>query len=598
MRDSTGTNHRHRPHAFEGGAVAAQVAVSLDIAKDTDTVIELNPSGSAQPEADYSLWVDDRPVTESVTLPAGETEVLITVQPTVTPAMEATETLRMTLVPSATVTVDDDAASAEVTLVEYGPSPGAVYHVAEDGSDAASGAEDAPFATIAHGVSVLTAGDTLYIHDGTYTNNSFVEDHGPTGDVHIGHGVLAQITASGTDDAWIRIAAYPDGNDTKPLLRFDGSGGIQFGEDTHHIVVEGLEIEGPNADITYEWAYNHRWTKEAFYRGRGMFTWGPVHHIVVRDCDVHHAPGSGIRFNKGDYLLVENNTVSNSTWWSSSAESGIVIATAESIDEEDVVKIVYSGNVAYNNWNVLEFCNTPLADSTEDAYGNCDYYTGGIIDGQGLYVTRNNDTYLHGRMRFENNIAFNNGIGGVVYHKTNRGEMVNNLVFMNGAHPAVSYFSGLTVNTADDLLLHNNLIWARDDLHYAIKLNATGTNITTTHNVAVGKTQLGEPEANNYIDWADAPDMDAWFEAAADLRGLQPGAVWPDPWVGPGPNSPAEIDNTLRALALDFRTRATATDIVDMGLSSVAPSTDIEGTMRPLGFDVDVGPYEVQPTVD
>ena len=51
---------------------------------------------------------------------------------------------------------------------------------------------------------------------------------------------------------------------------------------------------------------------------------------------------------------------------------------------------------------------------------------------------------------------------------------------------------------ADDLLLHNNLIWARDDLHYAIKLNATGTNITTTHNVAVGKTQ-GEPEANNYI---------------------------------------------------------------------------------------------------
>ena len=92
--------------------------------------------------------------------------------------------------------------------------------------------------------------------------------------------------------------------------------------------------------------------------------------------------------------------------------------------------------------------------------------------------------------------------------------------------------------------------------------------------------------------------MVAWFEAAADLRGLQPGAVWPDPWVGPGPNSPAEIDNTLRALALDFRTRATATDIVDMGLSSVAPSTDIEGTMRPLGFDVDVGPYEVQPTVD
>ena len=39
-------------------------------------------------------------------------------------------------------------------------------------------------------------------------------------------------------------------------------------------------------------------------------------------------------------------------------------------------------------------------------------------------------------MRFENNIAFNNGFGGVVYHKTDRGELVNNLVFMNGAYQA------------------------------------------------------------------------------------------------------------------------------------------------------------------
>ena len=76
---------------------------------------------------------------------------------------------------------------------------------------------------------------------------------------------------------------------------------------------------------------------------------------MVRNCHIHHAPNSGIRFNGSDYILVENNIVANNTWWSSSAESGIVIATAKHIDDLDIVKILYSGNVVYNNWNLMEF---------------------------------------------------------------------------------------------------------------------------------------------------------------------------------------------------------------------------------------------------
>ena len=52
--------------------------------------------------------------------------------------------------------------------------------------------------------------------------------------------------------------------------------------------------------------------------------------------------------------------MANTTWWSSSAESAIVIATAEHIDELDAVKFLYSGNTVYNNWNFMEFCNTLL----------------------------------------------------------------------------------------------------------------------------------------------------------------------------------------------------------------------------------------------
>ena len=88
--------------------------------------------------------------------------------------------------------------------------------------------------------------------------------------------------------------------------------------------------------------------------------------------------------------------------------------------------------MVYNNRNFMEFCSGPLGPvgghegSDEDVYG-CDAYTGGIIDGQGLYVTRTTKPTTWANA-LENNIAFNNGFGGVVYHKTDRGELVNNLV--------------------------------------------------------------------------------------------------------------------------------------------------------------------------
>ena len=64
--------------------------------------------------------------------------------------------------------------------------------------------------------------------DGTYTNANFTENHGVDGTLQLGHGTVASVSASGEPDNWITIAAYPDGNDTWPLLRFDGSGGIEI----------------------------------------------------------------------------------------------------------------------------------------------------------------------------------------------------------------------------------------------------------------------------------------------------------------------------------------------------------------------------------
>ena len=269
--------------------------------------------------------------------------------PVPSPEMERAETVTVEVLASEHFEVDGSKNQVIATVVEYGPSNGSVYYLAEGGDDTNTGEAAAPFATLSHALSVLTAGDTLYIKDGTYVNKNFTDDHGENGNSHVGHGPIGSLDVAGTADNWITIAAEPDGNDTRPLLRFDGAGGIELKPGTAYVRIEGLEIEGPNKMITHELAYDHRWSKENFYKGRGLFSWGPVHHIIVQNCDVHHAPGSGIRFNKADYIMVEGNIVSNNTWWSSSAESGIVVATAEHIDEEDAIKVLYTSNIVYNN---------------------------------------------------------------------------------------------------------------------------------------------------------------------------------------------------------------------------------------------------------
>ena len=585
-----------KPGAYEGGAVAGSFRVHLSEPVSTVTNIPFSLAGTAHEGTDFTLWHNGAPLISPLVVPPNTVSVDIDIRPVVTSEMERTEWVSLGLQASPDIELEPSARRARVWLYEFGRSVGSVFYVSPDGSDDAVGSEAEPFATFGHALQVMQAGDTLYVFDGEYTNPGYDDERGPLGTENINNPVLATVGFSGDASRWTTIAAYPDGNDVRPVLRFDGAGGLLVDQNASHIVIDGLEIYGPNKSIHYNWAHEHRWSKEPFYMGRGIFSWGPVHHIVVRNCHIHHTPNSGIRFNGADYILVENNVVSNTTWWSSSAESGIVIATAKHVDELDIVKILYSGNIVYNNWNLMEFCSGPLGPvgghegSTEDVYGNCDAYTGGIIDGQGLYVTRNRQTYLHGRMRFENNIAFNNGFGGVVYHKTDRGEVVNNLVFMNGAYPGLSNYTGMTLNSANDVFISNNIIWARDGDDYALKNNGGASAVVATHNYVVGISQFGSAEDNAFVNFEDAPSLGDIFTQAANLADIVP-----DPHVRVGSNSAAEIDDWIQSLNLDFYPNRSASELIDQGAADKAPSSDARQRIRPQQGAVDIGPYEVLP---
>jgi parallel beta-helix repeat protein len=230
---------------------------------------------------------------------------------------------------------------------------------------------------------------------------------------------------------------------------------------------------------------------------------------------VHHCPASGIRVNRGDYVTIADSEVYSNTWWSSSAESAVVLAEGAHVDDVDWIKMRLVNNFVYDNVNKIPYYNpnyawdySPIGGQNCGSYPACeqelvegcpwecrygkktqDY----IVDGMGVYVTRNKDTYLHGQMELADNVAYGNGINGVVFHRTNRGVVQRNTVYDNGVVPRLEYpelvvedwhvdlaksrqpYSGIVINNAEGVKLWSNTVSSRYDDDYAFKIEADGT---------------------------------------------------------------------------------------------------------------------------
>ena len=339
------------------------------------------------------------------------------------------------------------------------------YVSSENGSDSNTGlSEETAFASINRGIDAVSAGGTVYVMNGTYQNQNY-----GTASAHPSNGALSEnmsnppaviINKSGTEGNYITIRNYPSHS---PKIVFDGRGGILINGPQSYIIIEGFEIEGPAADINYNMAITDRnWKVKCDQDGlnythnyfSGFGIWGGFsqnflhHHIIVRNNIVHHTTGSGIRFNDSDHITIENNTVYNTTWWTSNASSAVVFAETKaksSSDNGDNIKMIIRGNIVYNNWNRIPFYMTqgivpPNGNPPSGNYGNASYST--ILDGQGLYVTRSDDDYF-GTFLFENNLCVNNGKNGINFDRSNGSSALvrNNTIYFNGVHEIIQDIS-------------------------------------------------------------------------------------------------------------------------------------------------------------
>jgi parallel beta-helix repeat protein len=361
------------------------------------------------------------------------------------------------------------------------------------------------------------------------------------------NSAIVDITRSGTATAWIRYRAYPG---HKPKLKARNWVAIGV-SGAAYIWVDGFEIEGNRAELTYDYAYAERNNQSnPITSGNGIavaqkYQGNPPqysHHVKVINNIVRDCPGGGIYTYNADYVTIEGNTVYNNGFFSPYGNSGISMYQNWNSDGNNGYKMFVRRNIVYGNENFIPF-----------------FAVGAISDGNGIIIDDSRNTQngsvlgaYRGRTRVENNVTYDNGGRGIHVFESDRVDIVNNTTYRNSRSPSIED-GEITTISASDVRAWNNVIYATDGKP-ANKIYAA-TGIVFDYNLVFNSDDFTSGEAHNTI-------------------GVDPGFV--------------------AASSGDFKLRPDSPGI-DRGGTALAAKRDIRGVRRPQGNGVDIGAYERRP---
>ena len=346
------------------------------------------------------------------------------------------------------------------------------YYVSPSGNDANPGTAALPWRQISKAISVVAAGDTVYIADGTY-NGALVITKTGTAVAPItfkAQGTGAIVTPGGTDTIFITFSSY--------------------------VVIDGLR---------------------SFNATRAGLRIDASDHVTVKNCVFGDNARWGIFTDFSDYVLLEGNTCYNS-----GLEHGIYHSNSGDYP-------TIRGNILYGN----NACGLHMnGDISMGGDGTISYalvenniiYNNGVAGGSGI----NGDGVNNSTIR--NNLLYNNHASGIsLYQIDGGGPSINNTVCNNTVDQASNGRWCLNmVNGATGTTVFNNIFLThhatRGSLHFESAADLVGlscnfnilttiNNCVTTDDDATYKTfaqwqamgydanSVAATHANVFVDW-------------------------------------------------------------------------------------------------
>jgi parallel beta-helix repeat protein len=405
---------------------------------------------------------------------------------------------------------------------------GTTYYVSGSGNDNNNGrSASSAFRTIQKAANLTQPGDTVLIMNGEYKNSN--------------PGQVVHITRSGTANAWITYKAHPG---HKPKIKHNAWHGIEIDRGASYIEINGLEVEGHNANLSLDYARSQKSNGGNALTNGNCITAdgrknGRSRHIRILNNKVYNCGGGGINFIQSDYITVDGNEVFNNAWYSVYANSGISMWQNWNSDgETHKYKMIVTNNRVYNNRQYIEWIAV-----------------GRITDGNGIIIDDSRNTQngsnlgrYRGRTLVANNVTFRNGGSGIHTYESDHVDIFNNTAVLNNQSPELNGGQIFAADSSDVKVL-NNILYAFPGKR--MNGNSRSSNITYDYNLY-------------------ANDGNIVVKGDYDIIG--------DPQF-------VNLSNN------DFRLKSNS-PAIDKGTTLSVIKTDIDGNPRPFGNRYDIGAYE------
>lgn len=437
------------------------------------------------------------------------------------------------------------------------------YHVAPPtagGSDANTGAEGQPWATLQYAANQVNVGDTVVVHAGTYAGFN--------------------IGRSGAPGAPITFLAQPGVLVNAEAARFNGqTHRARINMDTvTHIVIDGFEVTGTN---------DQRNSKAGIRMvAPPGSTEDEAGFITVRNCHVHHNGEWGIFSGHVHRITVENNNVHDQY-----DEHGVYLSNSA---DNHIVR----GNRIWNNSAQGFHCNS---DASQGGDG---VTTGVLVENNVIWNNAIGSNYIDG-----NGVARTSpGGGSAINFDGVRGSVIRNNVLYN------NHASGISLYRIDGLLGAGNNVVVNNTI-----INGSSDNPATRWCINITDGSTGNVVFNNILlnyhsfRGSIIISSDSLPGFVSDYN-IVMNRLDPD---GDGPTSPLSLAQWQAQTGQDAHSIVAAAGswgslfedlgtwdlrlakgsaAENAGAASIggenAPSVDAAGVSRPQGGAFDIGAYE------